>query len=98
MHEGATAFGRSRWPSLERRSSSRIPYGTQLRFRNRSADGIARVRDVSTEGLFLEAAPDFRLGDRLDLHFRFRYAREAMMLNGEIIRLTPDGVAVRLIW
>jgi hypothetical protein len=98
MHEGAKASGRSRWPSFERRHAGRIPYGTHLRFRNQSGAGTARVRDVSTDGLFLEAAPDFRLGDRLALHFRFRYAREAMMLNGEIIRLTPEGVAVRLIW
>lgn len=98
MHDGATAYDHGRWPTLERRSAGRISFGTRLHFRNRRRIGVGRIRNVSMEGLFLEAPPDFQLGERLALDFRFRYARKDMRLEGEIIRLNADGIGVRFIW
>ncbi len=82
----------------DRRQAIRMPYQTSVRYANSNETGTGRVRDVSFDGLFFETPQSFAIGDQLALDFRFRHGAIDMAILGEITRITPQGVGVRLIW
>lgn len=82
----------------DRRQAIRMPYETSLVYANQDEAGLGRVRDISFEGLFFETPRTFTVGDQLDMDFRFRHGQMNMAIAGEITRITPTGVAVKLRW
>ncbi|MCB2169015.1 MAG: PilZ domain-containing protein [Deltaproteobacteria bacterium] len=82
----------------DRRQAIRMPYQTLLMYANHTATGLGRVRDISFEGLFLETPRTFAVGDQLDMDFQFRHGQMNMAIMGQITRITPTGVGVKLLW
>jgi hypothetical protein len=82
----------------ERRQAVRVPYRTSLKFASHDHTGKGNVRDVSSDGLFLETPDVFAVGDPIDMDFRFRHTRVNVPIAGEIRHVSPQGVGVRLIW
>jgi hypothetical protein len=82
----------------ERRQAVRVPYRTSLKFASHDRMGEGSVRDVSFEGLFLEAPGFFAVGDPIDMNFRFRHTKVDVSIAGEIRHVGPAGVGVRLLW
>jgi len=82
----------------DRRQAIRMPYKTLLMYANRNKAGLGRVKDISFDGLFFETPRELALGDQLDIDFRFRHGQMNMAIAGEITRITPTGVGVRLLW
>jgi len=82
----------------DRRQAIRMPYQTLLMYANRSKAGLGKVKDISFEGLFFETPWEFAVGDQLDMDFRFRHGHTNIAIAGQITRITPTGVGVRLLW
>jgi hypothetical protein len=40
----------------------------------------------------------FAVGEQLDMDFQFRHGQKNMAIMGEITRITPTGVGVKLLW
>jgi len=82
----------------DRRQAIRMPYQTLLMYANRNKAGLGKVKDISFDGLFFETPRELALGDQLDMDFRFRHGQMNMAIAGEITRITPTGVGVKLLW
>lgn len=82
----------------DRRQATRMPYETLLAYASRNTAGKGKVRDISSEGLFLETPRMFEVGEQLDMDFHFRHGQKNMAIMGEITRITPTGVGVKLLW
>lgn len=82
----------------DRRQAIRMPYQTSLVYAKQEEAGFGRVKDISFEGLFFETPRAFVVGDQLDMDFRFRHGRTNIAIAGQITRITPTGVGVRLLW
>ena len=55
---------------------------------------IARLRDVSVSGAFLETAAMLRAHTCVDVQFRTHLGSNSRPLPAHVVRTTPDGVAV----
>ncbi len=53
----------------DRRQATRMPYETLLAYASRNTAGKGKVRDIRSEGLFLETPRMFAVGDQLDMDF-----------------------------
>ena len=82
----------------DRRQAIRMPYETSLMYANQKEAGLGRVIDISFEGLFFETPREFTVGDQLDIDFHFRHGSTNMIIAGQITRITPTGVGVKLLW
>jgi Tfp pilus assembly protein PilZ len=75
-----------------------MPYRTDLKYANRHQTGVGKVRDISFDGLFIETPLALAVGDEIAMDFRFRHTTANVAIAGEIRRITPQGVGVRLKW
>ena len=82
----------------DRRQATRMPYETLLSYASSNTAAKGKVREISSEGLFLETPRMFAVGDQLDIDFQFRHGQKNMAILGEITRITPTGVGVKLLW
>lgn len=82
----------------DRRQAIRMPYQTLLMYANQEEAGLGKVKDISSDGLFIETPRAFTVGDQLDIDFHFRHGQTNMAIAGKITRITPTGVGVRLLW
>ncbi len=82
----------------ERRQSPRLAYFTSARLESASGTWDGAVRDISSDGMFLETPRRFTTGERLKVAFRMRHSRQTVNMAGEIKRITPEGVGIRIIW
>jgi len=55
---------------------------------------IARLRDVSVSGAFLETAATIRAHTCVDVQFRTHRGTQSRALSAHVVRTTPEGVAV----
>lgn len=58
---------------------------------------IARLRDVSVSGAFLETAALLRVFTNVEVQFRTHRGSDSPGLAAHVVRTTPDGVAVEWI-
>ena len=82
----------------ERRHALRLPYRTPVHYSNAWARGAGTVKDISSEGLFMETLFPPNVGDQILIDFQFRNSRHPMNIEGEIARRSPAGVGVRFLW
>lgn len=82
----------------ERRRTPRMPYQTTALYHIATTDGAGTVKDISSEGMFLETPLTLDIGNRISLAFRLRTSKFPMNITGEIVRSTPAGVGVRFLW
>jgi hypothetical protein len=74
----------------------RVPFGGHAQIRCGDDQRVARIRDVSFSGCFLEMLPSYSRGANVALSFELG-AKDAHPLraNAKVTRTTETGVAVR---
>ena len=82
----------------ERRRALRTPYRTPVNYANASGNGAGTVKDLSSEGLFMETPDPLDVGERISIAFQFRNSKHPMDIDGEIARRDYLGVGVRFLW
>ena len=82
----------------ERRNTPRMPYHTTALYNIAAVNGVGTIKDISSEGLFLEAPHALNRGDQIHIGFHLRHSKHPMDVSGEIVRRTPTGVGVRFLW
>lgn len=55
---------------------------------------VARLRDVSVSGAFVETAAILRAFSSVDVQFRTHHGNNSRVLSAHVVRTTPDGVGV----
>ena len=82
----------------ERRSTPRIPYRTRAIYKSPKVNGAGTIKNLSSDGMFLETPIPLIVGDHVHIVFKLRNSQRPMDLSGEIARRTPVGVGVRFLW
>lgn len=82
----------------ERRRTKRTPYLSQVRYFNASVNGAGTVRDISSDGMFMETRFRLNVGDQISIAFRLRNSRHPMDIEGKIARSTHSGAGVKFLW
>jgi hypothetical protein len=82
----------------ERRRAFRTPYRTPVRYANATGNGAGTVKDLSSEGLFMETPGPLDVGEKISISFQFRNSKHPMDIDGEITRRDFAGVGVKFIW
>ena len=82
----------------ERRRAVRTPYRTPVSFAVASATGAGTVKDISSEGMFMEAPAPPGAGQRISIDFRFRNSSHPMTIEGEVARRSDTGAGIKFIW
>ncbi len=82
----------------ERRQSPRMTYATAVRLEDANGCWKGKVRNISAEGMFIEPTRALPPGNRLKMAFRLRHSRKAFDMAGEVRRVTPEGVGIRILW
>lgn len=84
-------------PLGDKRRSSRFPYTISVDFSTPTSKGIARLRDISIGGLFLEVDPSqrpFSVGNELVLRVPYPNKEKHVKIRGRIVRATLEGIGV----
>lgn len=82
----------------ERRSALRMPYHAPAQYKNASVNGVGTVKDISSDGMFLETCLPLSVGDQIWITFQFRHSRHPMNIKGKIARSGYSGFGVRFLW
>ncbi len=82
----------------ERRNALRMPYRAPVHCENASVNGAGTVRDISSDGMFLETLLPFNDGDHISIGFRLRNSKHPMNIKGKVTRSAYAGFGVRFIW
>lgn len=82
----------------ERRRASRMPYGADAAYRNASLEGTGTVRDISSEGLFLEAENVPAAGDPVVIDFQLRHSNHHIQIPAVVAWCTASGMGIRFQW
>lgn len=82
----------------ERRRAARTPYSGQVRYFNASVNGAGIVKDISSEGMFLETRFPHNVGDQISIAFQLRNSKHPMKIDGQIARCSHTGVGVKFLW
>ncbi|ATX79043.1 PilZ domain-containing protein [Mariprofundus aestuarium] len=77
------------------RYAPREPYPEKIRFSVGGGNHFGHARDVSATGLFIEAAGDFELGDKVRMILTFISAPNPLRLSGTVVRKEKGGIGVR---
>ena len=79
----------------ERRSAPRIPFSLDVEVWGRR--GPSTITDLSTGGVFIktEEVSQYVTGDEINLITTFPINDEAMMLKGQVARVSDNGIGVK---
>jgi hypothetical protein len=75
-----------------------MTYLTSARLENPGGAWEGAVRNISSDGMFLETTRQLTAGERLQIGFRLRHSRQRVEMAAEIKRVTPDGVGIEIDW
>ncbi|MFC1489420.1 PilZ domain-containing protein [Thermodesulfobacteriota bacterium] len=53
------------------------------------------IQDISTTGVFIETSESFPVGQEVLMTFSFPDREDSLKIDGEISRITPQGIGVR---
>jgi hypothetical protein len=56
----------------------------------------ASIQNVSSAGVFIKTSSKLSIGQEIAITFSFPRTRQTIMVNGEIVRITPEGVGVKI--
>ncbi len=79
----------------ERRHSERLPYTTSVRYLIEAEMGIGTVKNISSDGMFLETHPPAPVGSLISIDFPLRHSKSRIGIIGEVARASHLGVGVR---
>ncbi|MDJ0854809.1 MAG: PilZ domain-containing protein [Desulfobacterales bacterium] len=82
----------------ERRSTPRMPYHTTAFFHSTSLNGEGTIRDLSSEGLFLETPFPLIVGDEVHILFPLRNSKRPVNVTGRVARNAPTGAGIQFLW
>lgn len=82
----------------ERRRTPRMPYCTAAHYKSAALNGVGTIKDISSDGMFLENPFPLDAGTRIRIAFQFRNSKHPMNITGEIARGTPAGFGVKFLW
>lgn len=89
---------RNRMKNTERRAARRTPYDTFAEYMNQSKKGEGAVRNISSDGMFLETRDLLDVGEKICIKLRFRHSKYPMNIVGEVARTAPGGVGIKFLW
>ena len=61
---------------------------------DRASSGF--IQNISSDGLFVETNEPHTVGQYLTLSFRLPNSEDHIRVNGEIVRVSPQGIGVKL--
>lgn len=82
----------------DRRRALRMPYRAPAHYTNASVDGAGTVKDISSDGMFIETGHPLDVGDQISIDFQLRNSKHPMNIDGKIARRTHAGVGVQFLW
>lgn len=79
-----------------RRKYARRTYFMEVNFAtpNRASSGY--IQNISSDGLFVETKEPLSVGQRITLSFKLPNSDEHIKINGEIVRVSLQGIGVKL--
>jgi hypothetical protein len=75
-----------------------MAYTTSARLEHTAGAWEGSVRNISSDGLFVETARSLAAGEHLKVGFRMRHSRQTVDMAAVIARVTPEGIGVRIVW
>jgi Tfp pilus assembly protein PilZ len=79
-----------------RRKYPRKTYFMEVNFVTRDRVSSGYIQDISSDGLFVETKESLSVGQHITLSFRLPNSEEHIKINGEIVRVSPQGIGVKL--
>lgn len=83
--------------AYEYRKSERIPYQSVVELTFSSGPAKAATRNISLGGLFVDTKIQPCLGQLIELNFQFRFGRQRMKLQAQVVRKTSEGLGLKLL-
>ncbi len=80
------------------RDEKRVHPRKRLRLAQDREEGQAPrflIRDLSAGGLFLRSEAPMTLGQEVSLTLLFAHQREPLRIQGQVVRITPQGVGIQ---
>jgi len=81
----------------ECRKSERIPYQSVVELNFSAGQAKAAIRNISMGGLFVDTKIQPCLGQLIELNFQFRFGRQRMKLQAQVVRKTSEGLGLKLL-
>jgi Tfp pilus assembly protein PilZ len=80
---------------IERRKYNRIDFFTIIDYS--AGDQYYRdfIQDMSNSGVFIKTSQKFSTGQMIRMIFMSRDNQKPFKINGEIVRVSPDGIGVK---
>ncbi len=78
------------------RKHVRRAYGYELRFVVDDKKFVARIRDISIGGLFIETVEKFSVGQVVKLEIPMVKSARVFRRTGVIVRIVNDGIGIKL--
>ena len=79
-----------------RRKYPRKTYFMEVNFATPERASSGFIQNISSDGLFVETKEPHTVGQNLTLSFRLPNTEEHIKINGEIVRVSPQGIGVKL--
>ena len=79
-----------------RRKYSRKTYFMEVNFATPDSASSGYIQNISSDGLFVETKEPLSVGQHIILSFRLPSSKEHIKINGEIVRISPQGIGVKL--
>ena len=79
-----------------RRKYPRKTYFMEVNFATPERASSGFIQNISSDGLFVETQEPHTVGQNLTLSFRLPNTEEHIKINGEIVRVSPQGIGVKL--
>ncbi len=83
----------------DNRWGARVPLGALAKIRGEQGERLARIRDISISGCFIETGVFYELGATLGLSFALDPDnQQTVMTDAKVTTRTENGVGVRFIY
>ncbi len=79
-----------------RRKFPRKTYFMEVNFATPDRASSGFIQNISSEGVFVETKEPHTVGQHLTLSFRLPNSEDHIRVNGEIVRVSPQGIGVKL--
>jgi hypothetical protein len=79
-----------------RRKYPRKTYFMEVNFATPDRASSGFIQNISSDGLFVETKEPLAVGQQLTLSFRLPNSEEQLKIIGEIVRVSPQGIGVKL--
>ena len=78
-----------------RRKFPRKTYFMEVNFATPDRASSGFIQNISSDGVFVETKEPHTVGQHLTLSFRLPNSEDHIRVNGEIVRVSPQGIGVK---